>query len=211
MWLSSALVISEWASRRCVRWRRHRGTGKYEAHLWDKNAWSRTKTKKGRQGGVFVYLSRWWTNDSFYFFSGLHLFDFSRCSKMCWHSSLFLLKKKNSYVLGPRYSCDITMFHVWRLPRFQQFIWVSQDPLTSVKKLTNFPMLWFTNYLIWVANELHCLVLIDFGFRFCKKKTALSLRFNKKKERWSAVKKNTFWIKLKGLGLFCFSPLMLHN
>ncbi|XP_066313389.1 AP2-like ethylene-responsive transcription factor At1g79700 [Miscanthus floridulus] len=31
---------------------RHRGTGKYEAHLWDKNAWSRTKTKKGRQ----VYL-----------------------------------------------------------------------------------------------------------------------------------------------------------
>nr|CAE45641.1 putative AP2 domain transcription factor [Arabidopsis thaliana] len=31
---------------------RHRWTGRYEAHLWDKNSWNDTQTKKGRQ----VYL-----------------------------------------------------------------------------------------------------------------------------------------------------------
>ncbi|XP_010429874.1 PREDICTED: AP2-like ethylene-responsive transcription factor At1g79700 [Camelina sativa] len=31
---------------------RHRWTGRYEAHLWDKNSWNETQTKKGRQ----VYL-----------------------------------------------------------------------------------------------------------------------------------------------------------
>ncbi|MCD7461420.1 hypothetical protein HAX54_046087 [Datura stramonium] len=31
---------------------RHRWTGRYEAHLWDKNCWNDTQTKKGRQ----VYL-----------------------------------------------------------------------------------------------------------------------------------------------------------
>ncbi|PHT79501.1 AP2-like ethylene-responsive transcription factor [Capsicum annuum] len=29
---------------------RHRWTGRYEAHLWDKNCWNDTQTKKGRQG-----------------------------------------------------------------------------------------------------------------------------------------------------------------
>ncbi|KAJ4950891.1 hypothetical protein NE237_027723 [Protea cynaroides] len=29
---------------------RHRWTGRYEAHLWDKNSWNDSKTKKGRQG-----------------------------------------------------------------------------------------------------------------------------------------------------------------
>ncbi|EOA35478.1 hypothetical protein CARUB_v10020688mg [Capsella rubella] len=29
---------------------RHRWTGRYEAHLWDKNSWNDTQTKKGRQG-----------------------------------------------------------------------------------------------------------------------------------------------------------------
>ncbi|KAL1221397.1 AP2-like ethylene-responsive transcription factor [Cardamine amara subsp. amara] len=29
---------------------RHRWTGRYEAHLWDKNSWNETQTKKGRQG-----------------------------------------------------------------------------------------------------------------------------------------------------------------
>ncbi|CAN8305035.1 unnamed protein product [Cochlearia groenlandica] len=29
---------------------RHRWTGRYEAHLWDKNSWNDTLTKKGRQG-----------------------------------------------------------------------------------------------------------------------------------------------------------------
>nr|DAD27504.1 TPA_asm: hypothetical protein HUJ06_028972 [Nelumbo nucifera] len=31
---------------------RHRWTGRYEAHLWDKNCWSESQKKKGRQ----VYL-----------------------------------------------------------------------------------------------------------------------------------------------------------
>ncbi|KAK7388414.1 hypothetical protein VNO78_23230 [Psophocarpus tetragonolobus] len=29
---------------------RHRWTGRYEAHLWDKNCWNETQNKKGRQG-----------------------------------------------------------------------------------------------------------------------------------------------------------------
>ncbi|KAL3528999.1 hypothetical protein ACH5RR_008321 [Cinchona calisaya] len=29
---------------------RHRWTGRYEAHLWDKNCWNESQTKKGRQG-----------------------------------------------------------------------------------------------------------------------------------------------------------------
>ncbi|PKA49196.1 AP2-like ethylene-responsive transcription factor [Apostasia shenzhenica] len=35
-----------------VRRHRHRWTGKYEAHLWDKNCWNESQNKKGRQ----VYL-----------------------------------------------------------------------------------------------------------------------------------------------------------
>ncbi|KAF5177336.1 Ap2-like ethylene-responsive transcription factor [Thalictrum thalictroides] len=31
---------------------RHRWTGRYEAHLWDKNCWNESQNKKGRQ----VYL-----------------------------------------------------------------------------------------------------------------------------------------------------------
>ncbi|KAJ8559993.1 hypothetical protein K7X08_004051 [Anisodus acutangulus] len=29
---------------------RHRWTGRYEAHFWDKNFWNEKQTKKGRQG-----------------------------------------------------------------------------------------------------------------------------------------------------------------
>ncbi|KAL0342243.1 UNVERIFIED_CONTAM: AP2-like ethylene-responsive transcription factor [Sesamum calycinum] len=29
---------------------RHRWTGRYEAHLWDKNCWNESQKKKGRQG-----------------------------------------------------------------------------------------------------------------------------------------------------------------
>ncbi|OEL25451.1 Ethylene-responsive transcription factor WRI1 [Dichanthelium oligosanthes] len=36
---------------RCVIGQRHRGSGKFEAHLWDRNARSPAKNKKGRQGG----------------------------------------------------------------------------------------------------------------------------------------------------------------
>ncbi|KAL0440722.1 UNVERIFIED_CONTAM: AP2-like ethylene-responsive transcription factor [Sesamum radiatum] len=33
------------------RWvTRHRWTGRYEAHLWDKNCWNEAQNKKGRQG-----------------------------------------------------------------------------------------------------------------------------------------------------------------
>ncbi|KAL2232698.1 UNVERIFIED_CONTAM: AP2-like ethylene-responsive transcription factor, partial [Sesamum indicum] len=31
-------------------WFRHRWTGRYEAHLWDKNCWNEAQNKKGRQG-----------------------------------------------------------------------------------------------------------------------------------------------------------------
>ncbi|KAF0892107.1 hypothetical protein E2562_013486 [Oryza meyeriana var. granulata] len=39
---------------------RHRGTGKYEAHLWDKHGWNPDKTKKGRQ----VYLGAYDTEEA---------------------------------------------------------------------------------------------------------------------------------------------------
>lgn len=34
---------------------RHRWTGRYEAHLWDKLSWNVTQKKKGKQGNFFVY------------------------------------------------------------------------------------------------------------------------------------------------------------
>lgn len=33
---------------------RHRWTGRYEAHLWDKECWNDTQKKKGRQGFIFI-------------------------------------------------------------------------------------------------------------------------------------------------------------
>lgn len=39
-------------SRRILR--RHRWTGRYEAHLWDKGSWNPTQRKKGKQGIVLV-------------------------------------------------------------------------------------------------------------------------------------------------------------
>ncbi|XP_016576989.2 AP2-like ethylene-responsive transcription factor At1g16060 [Capsicum annuum] len=39
---------------------RHRWTGRYEAHLWDKNCWNDTQTKKGRQ----VYLGAYNDEDA---------------------------------------------------------------------------------------------------------------------------------------------------
>lgn len=30
--------------------RRHRGTGRFEAHLWDKTGWNQKQHKKGKQG-----------------------------------------------------------------------------------------------------------------------------------------------------------------
>ncbi|URE06688.1 AP2 [Musa troglodytarum] len=32
---------------------RHRWTGRYEAHLWDKNCWNESQNKKGKQGCIF--------------------------------------------------------------------------------------------------------------------------------------------------------------
>ncbi|CAI0420960.1 unnamed protein product [Linum tenue] len=34
---------------------RHRWTGRYEAHLWDKNCWNESQNKKGRQVGIGAY------------------------------------------------------------------------------------------------------------------------------------------------------------
>ncbi|KAG2325979.1 hypothetical protein Bca52824_008707 [Brassica carinata] len=40
---------------------RHRWTGRYEAHLWDKNSWNETQTKKGRQAKKkkLIYMVLW--------------------------------------------------------------------------------------------------------------------------------------------------------
>jgi hypothetical protein len=35
---------------------RHRWTGRYEAHLWDKNCWNESQNKKGRQGNLIGFL-----------------------------------------------------------------------------------------------------------------------------------------------------------
>ncbi|XP_052883147.1 AP2-like ethylene-responsive transcription factor At1g16060 [Gossypium arboreum] len=36
---------------------RHRWTGRFEAHLWDKNCWNESQNKKGRQDDETVPLS----------------------------------------------------------------------------------------------------------------------------------------------------------
>ena len=38
---------------------RHRWTGRYEAHLWDKSTWNQNQNKKGKQG---LFLSHIHTN-----------------------------------------------------------------------------------------------------------------------------------------------------
>lgn len=35
---------------------RHRWTGRYEAHLWDKNCWNQSQSKKGRQGWLLSFF-----------------------------------------------------------------------------------------------------------------------------------------------------------
>ncbi|RWW75720.1 hypothetical protein BHE74_00016230 [Ensete ventricosum] len=35
---------------------RHRWTGRYEAHLWDKNSWNESQNKKGKQGMLCSFL-----------------------------------------------------------------------------------------------------------------------------------------------------------
>lgn len=35
---------------------RHRWTGRYEAHLWDKNCWNESQNKKGRQGSLSRFM-----------------------------------------------------------------------------------------------------------------------------------------------------------
>ena len=35
---------------------RHRWTGRYEAHLWDKGSWNVTQRKKGKQGQRYIYV-----------------------------------------------------------------------------------------------------------------------------------------------------------
>lgn len=35
---------------------RHRWTGRYEAHLWDKSTWNQNQNKKGKQGLVWFGL-----------------------------------------------------------------------------------------------------------------------------------------------------------
>lgn len=37
---------------------RHRWTGRYEAHLWDKSSWNNVQNKKGRQGKIIKYLKK---------------------------------------------------------------------------------------------------------------------------------------------------------
>lgn len=61
---------------------RHRWTGRYEAHLWDKNCWNESQNKKGRQGSLpyfsFLFLIdlNWLileADEGFFFFSLLPL------------------------------------------------------------------------------------------------------------------------------------------
>ncbi|KAJ8773722.1 hypothetical protein K2173_006372 [Erythroxylum novogranatense] len=35
---------------------RHRWTGRYEAHLWDKGSWNPTQRKKGKQGWLLRFF-----------------------------------------------------------------------------------------------------------------------------------------------------------
>lgn len=43
-------VLCSYSIKPCNDHFRHRWTGRYEAHLWDKNCWNESQSKKGRQG-----------------------------------------------------------------------------------------------------------------------------------------------------------------
>jgi len=38
---------------------RHRWTGRFEAHLWDKGSWNNIQKKKGKQGNFTKFFSVW--------------------------------------------------------------------------------------------------------------------------------------------------------
>lgn len=40
----------------CIKKHRHRWTGRYEAHLWDKSSWNSIQNKKGRQGNFALFF-----------------------------------------------------------------------------------------------------------------------------------------------------------
>lgn len=37
---------------------RHRWTGRFEAHLWDKSSWNNIQNKKGRQGNFYFFSQK---------------------------------------------------------------------------------------------------------------------------------------------------------
>jgi len=44
---------------------RHRWTGRFEAHLWDKTSWNKIQNKKGKQGNFTkVFFNIWFFFDS---------------------------------------------------------------------------------------------------------------------------------------------------
>ena len=51
---------------------RHRWTGRFEAHLWDKGSWNNIQNKKGKQGNFTKFFSVWFFGEFFYicFFIG---------------------------------------------------------------------------------------------------------------------------------------------
>ncbi|KAI5056452.1 hypothetical protein GOP47_0028270, partial [Adiantum capillus-veneris] len=60
---TSSTVAGSAACRNSSKYRgvtRHRWTGRYEAHLWDKNSWNQSQSKKGRQ----VYLGAYDDEDT---------------------------------------------------------------------------------------------------------------------------------------------------
>ena len=114
----------------------------------------------------------------------------------------------------PRRPCDVRMFHVWWSACLQQFILVSQElkilSLSHIqKRLTNFSMLWFTNYLEFV---------VLFGLiSIFEPATSFSNIFNKR--GIECGEKGVFWVKFFSLNklllgkvertAFCVSPCML--
>jgi AP2-like factor (ANT lineage) len=74
---------------------RHRWTGRYEAHLWDKNSWNESQNKKGRQGSSsssshqshFIFLSKSFTVILTSHFIFLVLFFALTSMVWCWWNS----------------------------------------------------------------------------------------------------------------------------
>ena len=90
---------------------RHRWTGRYEAHLWDKNSWNEGQNKKGRQGSVviclfFLFESVSWGDSNFFV---LWSFDSCLCIAVRGLLMKFWIETRSVFRYGLRLELELVI------------------------------------------------------------------------------------------------------